>query len=134
MIIITSLISFIVGCFSIQRLGFTGEDPSSSILPLKPMLSWDNGLKHLLTLCKPVVYNGKRCGIFNSVINGAVKSIGILLTNKGDFHVFTNKKWIGFIHLDNYPLDEPMWGVVEMIGASRQLKAVTWTGEFISHT
>ena len=36
----------------------------------------------------------------------------------------------GFAHVPDYPLDTPMWGVVDLYGRCDQVKAEICTGEF----
>ena len=38
-------------------------------------------------------------------------------------------QWRGVVHVDDYPPDEPMWGVVDVYGVCKQVKAEIRTGE-----
>ena len=57
------------------------------------------------------------------------QSVGVLLTKERELHWFVDGKWRGVVHVDGYPLDEPMWGVMDVCAQCKQARAEICTGE-----
>ncbi len=58
------------------------------------------------------------------------ESLGILLTlEKKEVHWFVNDVWRGSARVEDYPLDTPMWGVVDVYALCKQVKAEICTGK-----
>ena len=113
-----------------QGIGFTGENPRSSRLRQEECLCWCD--KHLLRLDEhDIFYNEKKlCELdFHTMDLAVGQSVGILLTRGRDLHWFVDDQWRGVVHVNNYPLGEPMWGVVDMYGVCKQVRAEICTGE-----
>ena len=115
-----------------QVIGLTGENPETSELPQLSYLSLYKNDEHLLYFDgKAVKYCGKEhCKLdFSTRKLNVGQSLGILLTRERDLHWFVDDKWRGMVHVDNYPLDRPLWGVAEVWGKCRQVKAEICSGE-----
>ena len=115
-----------------QAIGLTGENPEASELPQSTYISYYKNDEHLLYIdwtC--VMYKGKKlCRLdFNTYTLNVGQSLGILLTRERDLHWFVDDKWRGMVHVYNYPLDRPLWGVVEVFGRCKQVKAEICSGE-----
>ena len=57
------------------------------------------------------------------------QSLGILLTKERDLHWFVDGQWRDVFHVNDCPLDEPMWGMVDLYNHCKQVKAEICTGE-----
>ena len=95
-------------------------------------MKWRRGGKHFLSLTgQNVSYNGKKlCKLdfhTNELTDG--QSVGILLTRGRDLHWFVDDQWRGEVHVGDYPLDELTWGVVDVSGGCKQVRADICTGE-----
>ena len=115
-------------------MGLTGENPETSELPQSPDISQYENVEHLLYINSNIVwYKGKElCKLdFSTEDLNVGRSIGILLTRERDLHWFVNDKWRGMVHVDDYPLDRPLWGVAEVWGRCKQVKADICSGESI---
>ena len=58
-------------------------------------------------------------------------SLGMLLTLEKEVHWFVNDVWRGCVRVEDYPLDTPMWGVVDVYGRCKQVKAEICTGKLL---
>ncbi len=58
-------------------------------------------------------------------------SLGMLLTLEKEVHWFMNDVWRGCVRVEDYPLDTPMWGVVDVYGQCKQVKAEICTGKLL---
>ena len=81
------------------------------------------------------MYKGKElCRLdFNTKNLNVGQSLGILLTRERDLHWFVDDKWRGIFHVDDYPLDRPLWGVADVCARCKQVKAETCSGELCNH-
>ena len=94
--------------------------------------SWYMHVGHLLRIDKQsILYNEKKlCELdFHTKDLTVGQSVGILLTRERYLHWFVDGQWRGEVHVDDYPLDGPMWGVVDVYGACKQVRADIHTGE-----
>ncbi len=97
-------------------------------------LLWLNQHKHLLcTNVNNLRYqNMELCRLsFNTHDIRVGGSIGIMMTLEKEFHWFLNGVWGGSVRVEDYPLDQPMWGVVDVYGSCRQVKAEICTGKLL---
>ncbi len=64
---------------------------------------------------------------------GVGDSLGMLLTLEKKVHWFVNDVWRGCVRVEDYPLDTPMWGVVDVYGygSCKQVKAEICTGKLL---
>ena len=62
---------------------------------------------------------------------GEGDSLGMLLTLEKEVHWFVNDMWRGSVRVEDYPLDTPMWGVVDVWGRCKQVKAEICTGKLL---
>ena len=62
---------------------------------------------------------------------GEGDSLGMLLTLEKEVHWFVNDVWRGSVRVEDYPLDTPMWGVVDVWGRCKQVKAEICTGKLL---
>ncbi len=53
----------------------------------------------------------------------------MLLTLEKEVHWFVNGVCKGSARVEDYPLDTPMWGAVDVYGLSKQVKAEICTGK-----
>ena len=58
-------------------------------------------------------------------------SLGMLLTLEKEVHWFVNDVWRGSVRVKDYPLDTPMWGVVDVYALCKQVKAEICTGKLL---
>ena len=58
-------------------------------------------------------------------------SLGMLLTLEKEVHWFMNDVWRGCVRVEDYPLDTPMWGVVDVYGWCKQVEAEIYTGKLL---
>ena len=115
-----------------QCVGFTGENPESSTLTQGAYLKWRRGYKQLLDLAERIIsYNGKKLCTLDFHTNELTEgqSVGILLTRGRDLHWFVDDQWRGEAHVKRYPLDELTWGVVDVYGDCKKVRAEIFTGE-----
>ena len=115
-----------------QGLGFTGGYPERSTLTQAGYMKWHNGDKQLLRLDEyNISYNGKElCKLdFHTKDLNVGQSVGILLTEERDLHWFVDDQWRGVVHVDDYSLYKPMWGVVDVYGNCKRIRAGICTGE-----
>ena len=113
-------------------MGLTGENPETSELPQSPDISQYENDEHLLCIYGDSVwYKGKTlCELdFNAWNLNVSQSLGILLTRERDLHWFVDDKWRGTVHVNDYPLDRPLWGVADVYGSCTQVKADICSGE-----
>ncbi len=68
---------------------------------------------------------------FNTHNIGEGDSLGMVLTLKKEVHWFVNGVWRRSVHVKDYPLDQPMWGVIDMFGPCKQVKAEICSGNTI---
>ena len=132
---VTDSISFHYSSTSLtQQIGLTGEKPETSKLPQSRCVQQDNDEHMLCIRGNLVIYKGKiLCNLDGSTENVSDgQSSGILLTRGRDLHCFVDDKWRGMVHVDDYPLDRPLWGVTEVFARCKQVKAEICSGE--SHT
>ncbi len=75
-------------------------------------------------------YNDKELCVlrFNTDNFTPGQSVGLLLTREGECHWFRNNMWIGAVCVRDFPLDQPMWGVVDVFGQCEQVRADICTG------
>ncbi len=66
---------------------------------------------------------------FNTCDLGKGDSLGMLLTLEKEVHWFMNGVWRGSVRVEDYPLDIPIWGVVDVYGLCKQVKAEICTGK-----
>ncbi len=59
---------------------------------------------------------------------GVGDSLGMLLTLEKEVHWFVNDVWRGCVRVEDYP-HKPMWGVVDVFGLCKQVKAEICTGK-----
>ena len=110
-------------------MGLTGE---TSGLPQLQCVSPYQNYEHLLYIDDDDVwYKGEElCKLdFNTWQLKVGQSLGILLTRERDLHWFVDNKWRGMVHVDDYPLDRPLWGVADVFGRCTQVKAEICNGE-----
>ena len=117
-----------------QKIGFTGENPEISPLTRSKYLTWRDGDRHFLGFAGSSVYfcGSKLCGLngFSADDLTVGRSVGILLSKDRYLHWFVDDQWRGVVDLDYYyPLDEPMWGVVDVYGRCKKIRAEICTGE-----
>ncbi|XP_064384536.1 probable serine/threonine-protein kinase DDB_G0271682 isoform X2 [Halichondria panicea] len=109
-----------------MQIGFTGENPEKSTLTQLKFLLWRKEHKHLLyTQISQVYYKNKKLWDLDFTTEDFVvgDSLGMLLTLEKEVHWFVNGKWRGSARMEDYPLDTPMWGVVDLWGRCKQVKA-----------
>ncbi|XP_064384532.1 neuralized-like protein 4 [Halichondria panicea] len=109
-----------------MNIGFTGENPEDSTLTQLGYLDWQNKHKRLLrTFFSALHYKNERlCKLgFNTYDFVVGDSLGMLLTLKKEVHWFVNDVWRGSVRVKDYPLDTPMWGVVDVNTQCKQVKA-----------
>ena len=116
-------------------MGFTGSNPHDPSFRLieRVFLCWVKDDQPLLYISRiESVFNGDHLCTLGFDINELTsgQSLGILLTKEQDFHWFVDNKYKGFTHVPDYPLDRPMWGVVDLFGKCDQIKAEICSGEF----
>ena len=90
--------------------------------------------KHLLyTRGTSLWYNARRlCRLdFQTHDFGVGNSLGMLLTLEKEVHWFVNDVWRGSAHMNEHPLDTPMWGVVDLNGPCQKVKAEICTGKLL---
>ena len=58
-------------------------------------------------------------------------SLGMMLTLEKEVHWFVNNVWRGSLRVEDYPLDTPMWGVVDVYAQCKQVKAEICTGKLL---
>ncbi len=58
-------------------------------------------------------------------------SLGMLLTLEKEVHWLVNDVWIRSARVKDYPLDTPMWGVVDVYALCKQVKAEICTGKLL---
>ena len=127
-----------IGSFSplTQGIGLTGENPEASALLQSPYISQSMNDKQLFYIGgEDVFYKGNKLSKlidFNTWQLKVGQSLGILLTRERDIHWFVDNKWIGMVHVNDYPLDRPMWGVANVYGTCKQVKADICSGESCS--
>ena len=95
-------------------------------------MKWRRDDKQLLYLVEQYIfYNGKDLGRldFHTADLTVGQSVGILLTEERDLHWFVDGQWRGVVHVDDYPLDGPMWGVVDVCEQCKQVRADIHTGK-----
>ena len=117
-----------------QGVSLTGENPETSGLPQSEYISHYKNDEHLLYIYgNSVWYKGKKlCKLdFNTSDMNVDQSLGILLTRERDLHWFVDDKWRGMVHVDDYPLDRPLWGVTDVFARCKQVKADICSGESI---
>ena len=92
---------------------------------------WGNGGKLLDLGFTEISYCGKSlCNLdFVTADLTVGQSVGMLLTRGRDLHWFVDDQWKGEVHVGDYPLDELMWGVVDVYGNCNQVRAEICTGE-----
>ncbi len=97
-------------------------------------LLWLKEHKHLLcTNVNNLRYqNMELCKLnFNTHEFRVGDSLGIMMTLDKGFHWFLNGVWGGSFRVEDYPLNQPMWGVVDVYGPCRQVKAEISTGKLL---
>ena len=99
---------------------------------MRRWLMWQTQDKDMLrTSSTTLQYNGKelcKLGFYTrDILVG--QWLGLLLTSEGECHWFLNGKVKGSVPVRDFPLDQPMWGVVELFGVCEQVKAETCTGK-----
>ncbi len=95
-------------------------------------LIWQREYKHLLYVLRTFLfYKDKRlCELgLDTGDFGVGDSLGMLLTLEKEVHWFMNDVWRGCVRVEDYPLDTPMWGVVDVIARCKQVKAEICTGK-----
>ncbi len=116
----------------LQRVGFTGEDPTNSTLTECQSLRWQRDDKDMLhTLFNALRYNDKElCELgFDTKEFTPGQSLGLLLTRDRECHWFLDDEWRGSVHVRDFPLDQPMWGVVDVYARCEQVRADICTGK-----
>ena len=116
-------------------MGFTGSSPHDPSFRLTEceFMCWVKNDQPLLYISgvNSVFNSSNLCGLgFDIEDLKKGQSLGILLTKGQDFHWFLDNKHKGFGHVPDYPLDRPMWGVVDLFGRCDQVRAEICTGEF----
>ena len=117
-----------------QKVGLTGENPETSGLPQSHYTPDNENDEHLFLINSDSVwYKCKElCKLdFSTSDLNVGQSLGILLTREREFHWFVDNKWRGMVHVDDYPLDRPMWGVADVYARCKQVKADICSGESI---
>ncbi len=56
-------------------------------------------------------------------------SLGIMMTLEKEVHLFVNGVWRRSIRVDEYPLNETVWGVANVFGRCTQVKAEICSGK-----
>ncbi len=110
-----------------QDIGFTGDDPKSKCRCSR--LPKTHNLIH--TSSRTLHYNDKRlCELgFDTVDFKRGQSLGLLLTRDRECHWFLDDEWRGSVQMRDFPLDQPMWGVVDVYGQCKQVRADICTGK-----
>ncbi len=96
-------------------------------------MDWKNQHKHLLyTGTTSLQYKDKKlCDLgLNTEYFEVGDSLGMLLTLEKEVHWFMNDVWRGSVRVEDYPLDTPMWGVVDVNERCKQVKAEICTGNY----
>ncbi len=123
------------GISLLQQVGFTGEDPTNSTLTECEYLTWQWKHKQLLRASSSVLYyNDEKLYELGTGDVKPCQSLGLLLTREGECHWFLDDKWRGSVHLRDFPLNQPMWGVVDVYGQCQQVRAGTCTGKSPPHS
>ncbi len=115
-----------------QEVGFTGEDPANSSLMKRSSLAWKKQDKDMLHTSSTIFhYNDKELGElgFNTSNLQAEQWLGLLLTSEGECYWFLDGEQKGSVPVREFPLDQPMWGVVNIYGQCEQVKAEIYTGK-----
>ena len=115
-----------------QLIGLTRENPKiSKLLQSKTISDYKNDECLLHIDWVKVMFSSKElCQLdFGTWDLHVGQSLGILLTRERDLHWCVDDKWRGVIHVDDYPLDRPMWGVADVFGRCVQVKAEICSGE-----
>ncbi len=105
---------------SLQRVGFTGEDPTNSTLAKCINLTWHRQRDYkdvLYTSSSSLYYNDKKLcdlGFYNGDFTPG-QSLRLLLTCEGECHWFLDDEWRGSVHVRDFLLDQPMWGAVDVL-------------------
>ncbi len=97
-------------------------------------LTWTRVGKHVLfTHSAAIKYNGRMSGTmgFSTHDFKVGDSIRIMMTLEKEVHFFKNDVWRGSVRVEDYPLDIPMWGVVDLYGRCNQVKAEIYTGKLL---
>ena len=118
----------------LQGVGFTCIDPNNSdIEGCRDILQYkrdDQGLLYLDS--QDVSYNHRQlCSLdFSTYKLNARQSLGIILTKDRIINWFVDGEWKGGILVDNYPLDRPLWGIIDVCCRCTQVTAEICDGEY----
>lgn len=119
-----------MGFTCLMAVGFTGEDPSSieeGSLPARANLLPDT---YLIGYQKAVWWNGTKLELdtdpFIDILPRRLNRVGVLLTPKGELSVYVDRIKMMTIDpnsegLDKIDLERPVYAVIDMWGAARQL-------------
>lgn len=115
-------------------MGFTGKNPETSKIPQSSLISDYKDDKYLLYIDgSKVIYKGKElCALHSGFYTMNLKvgqSLGIILTRERDLHWFVDNKWKGMVHVNDYPLDRPLWGVVDIWAQCKRVNTEIGSGE-----
>lgn len=112
-------------------VGFTSQDPDNSNIHQDPCLSARRADHSMLRVSfNTITYKTKElCRLgFNTESLKAGQSLGLLLTRERNLIWFLDGKMQGMVYVDGYPLDRPLWGVIDVYGKCKQVKAEVCKG------
>ena len=112
-------------------VGFTCQDPETSNIQRDAYLSIEGTDDSLLRAgFTTVTYKSNQlCRLgFNTETFKKGQSLGLLLTRKSNLLWFLDGKVQGTVHVEGYPLDKPMWGLIDVYGQCKQVKAEICSG------
>lgn len=116
-----------------QAMAFTGASPETTDFPQTECLSLYGNDERLIYFYGNVI-RYKDVDIhsldFKTHDLKVGQSLGILLTKGGDLHWFVDNNWRGSVHLDDYKLDKPLWGVAGVVAQCKMVKAEICTGKY----
>ncbi len=95
-------------------------------------LNWQRDHKDLLCIVFSTLhYNDKKlCDLgFNTGDFTPGQLLGLLLTRDRECHWFLDGEWRGSVHVKELPLNQPMWGVVDVYAQCEQVRADICTGK-----
>ena len=122
-------------CVYMQGVYFTTEDPQNLGL-INSSIAFANTSErvNLIGRCGRVALHrlrvlGKFIPHTQSVRVGA--SIGIMLTTAGVLRCFVNGESCGLTTVADYPTDQPLWGVVDVYGSCKRVRAHICTSKCI---
>ena len=81
-----------------------------------------------------IFYRGKKiCNLgfkTSSLCTG--QSLGLVLTSDRNLHWFVDLNWRGVVHVNGFPLDRSLWGIADVCGVCKKVKAEVCNGKYYS--